>query len=1668
MNFQPHSSTNNQTNNMHRFHLPQLGARLLSGILAAVTVFLSRGSGLAQTTNAFDQAADATYSGGFFSGQNGGSGFGAWTISLSGADGSFIQTNGPSGFSFDIWNTSANTSTVAIRPFNSPLSVGQSCSVSLRMNNLDDSLATNAFALEDAAGNILFSYWHYGNETNPNNGWYGDATTNAGVAANFQYAFQQFVTFKFTLNSPTNYTFTDLATGASFTGKISNALISNAAFIRANGDFTPASGQDFQFDQLLVTTPVGSWASLVRTPPFGLNMCMLLGDGTVLGMNGDGRCARLTPDNTGSYRNGTWTQLQTMNLGRLFFASAVLTNGNVFVAGGEYGTGRRHAELFDPLNNVWTKIPDPLPGPAFSDAIGKILPGGNVLVAPVSQFGGNVIYNVASNNWQAAASTVNQNEVCWVKLPNDTILTIDTGAQTSKHYVPSLNQWITDGNVPVPVYGYGAEIGAGFLLPNGKVFYIGGSTNTAIYTPGATPTSAGSWVAGAPMVFGTNNLGAVDAPAAMMANGKILCDLGPVGGFNSPCFFYEYDYYNNSFTQVSAPGGGQTYNSVPYATSMLDLPSGQVLFVGGQNSSSLYLYTPALSPLAAGQPSINSISQNSDGTFHLTGSGLNGISEGAAYGDDEQMDSNYPLIRLTNNTSGLVYYARAFNRSSTSVMTGNRVLSTELELPQGLPAGTYSLSVVANGNPSAPTNFTYSPPAVPTGLVAPSGSNAFIKLSWNTSAGATAYNLKRSSKTNGYYATIATISGNTYTNFALTNGLAYFYKVSAIGSGGPSSDSSSVAATPAGPPILPGATNVNLSSYYNRTGITTDGRTFSGGGFDGGGFALSANQLGSSMLWNRLVFAFGPANAADVITCAGQTVTLPAGNFNSLQLIATAINGGQQNQTFAVTYSDNSTSVFSQSVSDWANPQSYQNENSIVRMYYRNTSGGGSQSLGLTLSAYVFPLDQTKTVKNIILPSNGNVIMLSAVLANSPISVALNSYYNRGGIFTDGTTFTNSTGIDGSGNALSGSLIGNSQTWTNNLFSFGPMNASNVISCANQTISLPAGKYSRLQFLGLAVNGNQTAQSFVVTYADATTATFSQSVSDWFSPQNYSGESKAVPMGYRNSSTGSSSENQSIYMYGYSLAVNGAKTIQSVRVPNNANVNLESMVLVPNWPPVFLQNPITLVNAAVGQSYSATIATNATDVNLGDTITFAKVSGPAWLNVAANGTLFGTPGNPNAGTNVFVVSVSDQYGASNTATISLVVTGATVYTLTYTAGANGDITGTSPQFVVYSNNAAPVTAVPDTGYYFTNWSDGVTDNPRTDNSVTNTITVTANFAPLTYSLTYLAGAGGSIGGTSPQTVSYGGNGTAVTAVADAGYAFTNWNDNSTLNPRSDTNINSNLAFTANFVFTGALPSNWSSNAEGALSAATGSTYSNGVFFVSGAGTNISGTADNFWLINQPVTNDATIIARVVSQDSINAAARAGVMLRESLSADARFVFIGLVPTNQVQWVRRDNSGGKSSATVASGTGAPYWLKLTRGTNVLNGYVSVDGVTWMQAAGVSIAMNSNCVIGLAVCSGSGSDLNTASFDNVSVTNVFLPAAVTSPAANPAVLGPLAIGTGAIQFQITGDTNTLWELQDSSDLQNWNPLQNIGLINGQIQQAEEDAVPSQRFLRLKSVP
>ena len=448
----------------------------------------------------------------------------------------------------------------------------------------------------------------------------------------------------------------------------------------------------------------GTWTQFTTSAPGPIGTMLLLSDGSVMAqINGAGSgvdWARLTPDATGSYLHGTWTRLAQMNNSRLFYSSQVLRDGRVFVAGGEYGTGGRTGEVYNPLTNAWTLLPSQSFG-GFSDSISEILPNGDVLISPVgpSTSGGTVIFHAATNTWSAGPTLFrggSADEDSWVKLPDNSILDLDNNG-TSERYIPSLNRWVNDGSVPVSLFDSQHELGAAFLLPSGKVIALGGTSHTAIYTPSGT-NSPGTWVAGPDM---PNQLGAPDTPAAMLPDGTILCALGPANTLNGPTSFYSYDPVANAFSPVS---GAPSLSDAPFVERMLDLPDGTVLVADAGTRP--YVYNPRSAPLPIAQPVITSLTANGDGTFQISGTNLNGISEGASYGDDAQMNSNYPLVRFTSQLLGAVSFARAFNWSSTGVMTGDTPETAQFVPPLGIVAGDYSVSVIANGVASDPVTLT--------------------------------------------------------------------------------------------------------------------------------------------------------------------------------------------------------------------------------------------------------------------------------------------------------------------------------------------------------------------------------------------------------------------------------------------------------------------------------------------------------------------------------------------------------------------------------------------------------------------------------------------------------------------------------------------------------------------------------------------------------------------------------------------------------------------------------------------------------------------------------------------------------------------------------------------------------------------------------------------------
>ena len=460
----------------------------------------------------------------------------------------------------------------------------------------------------------------------------------------------------------------------------------------------------------------GTFTPLTSLSPSSTGTMMLESDGSILVQGGgvSKTWYHLVPNSSGSYVNGTWNQLASMRLARLYFGSNVLADGRVFVMGGEYSgpSGASNftntGEIYNPVTNTWANIAN-FPNGSFGDDPTAVLPNGNILTGYLSG-AQTYIYNPSTNVWTQAGTKLRNDrsdEEGWVKLPDGSVLSYDifssnsTGVGHAQRYIPSSNTWVDAGIVPVLLSSgaVGSELGPGLLLPDGRVLYLGANGNTAYYTP-----STNSWTAG-PVIPG--GLAADDAPGAVLPDGKVLFTADtPL--FNGPAHIFEFDPVSNTYTDLTSSLPSSFLTGPSYVDRMVVLPTGQVLLTN--SGSQLYVYTPDLPPVAAGNPTISGIAENGDGSFLLSGTLLNGISEGASYGDDAEMSSNYPIVRFTDPSNG-VFYARTYGWSSTGVATGTTPETTNFALPIGIPPNTYAVSVIANGFASDPVSLTI--PTVP-------------------------------------------------------------------------------------------------------------------------------------------------------------------------------------------------------------------------------------------------------------------------------------------------------------------------------------------------------------------------------------------------------------------------------------------------------------------------------------------------------------------------------------------------------------------------------------------------------------------------------------------------------------------------------------------------------------------------------------------------------------------------------------------------------------------------------------------------------------------------------------------------------------------------------------------------------------------------------------------
>lgn len=483
-----------------------------------------------------------------------------------------------------------------------------------------------------------------------------------------------------------------------------------------------------------------TWATATHAPPEGVQLCLLLTDASLL-CQADKNWYRLTPDTTGSYTDGTWSLYTSFPSTYVpqAFASAVLADGRVAIIGGEYtenSTGQSSFTLtnmgavFDPVSKQWQPLsPPPSTGSpnhwqCIGDAPATVLADGRWAVGS-KMYQDVAVLDPATLTWAAVTapgkSDASNSEEGWTLLPDGSFLAIDVAdAPLAERLVlaagATTGAWVPAGPTPVdlhtptnvngslsapgcPPYSPPGEIGPTVLMPDGRVFAVGANGRTALYS-----LATQAWTVGPTVPSGLN---VQDGPAAVLPSGHVLFGASPgVDGLGLQ--YFEFD----GTQLVSAPQPAHGATDAAYFTSLLPLPTGQVLFVDG--STTVQVYTPAPTPTydPAWAPAITSAptALTAGMTYQITGTQLNGLTQASFFGDESENATNYPLVRLTNKASGHVFYARTHNHSSMGVATGSTPLSTSFDVPVTLESGPTTLQVVANGIPSAGVEVTVSSP----------------------------------------------------------------------------------------------------------------------------------------------------------------------------------------------------------------------------------------------------------------------------------------------------------------------------------------------------------------------------------------------------------------------------------------------------------------------------------------------------------------------------------------------------------------------------------------------------------------------------------------------------------------------------------------------------------------------------------------------------------------------------------------------------------------------------------------------------------------------------------------------------------------------------------------------------------------------------------------------
>jgi len=491
----------------------------------------------------------------------------------------------------------------------------------------------------------------------------------------------------------------------------------------------------------------------------GASNPLLLTDGRIMVQNNGfwntNDIYALTPDEWGSYVNGTWSQLASLpNLYNTTipyipnaFCSAVLADGRVIFAGGEYlGADfefllTNGVAIYDPVNDTWTAIAPPsffvdlyppraefAPNP-IGDAACVVLSDGTFMIenkmSKQSAYLDLETYEWIDTHGDKTKRFWNDEEGLTL-LHDGTVLAVNCYTEAkflpdnfsypsdpthSEIWDPKKGKWLDAGSTIVsltdPVL---YETGPAVLLPNGKVFAVGSTGNTSFYDTKKKkwhqgPTLPNSPYTGLPMVV-------QDGPAAVMPNGNVLftATTGNVteDGYNEgPAAFLELQG-ETIYIAPNLPHASNTMNPSILAINpgwlylLMGLPTGQVIAV--DNSLDVRIYTPGdrsfnpqWRPVVIDSPAVV---QPGGKNYKISGKLFNGMTQGAGYGDDYLGATNYPLVRIINVQTGHVFYCRTHDHSYMGVAAVQKTVYTYFDVPETLEHGKSYLVVVANGIPS--------------------------------------------------------------------------------------------------------------------------------------------------------------------------------------------------------------------------------------------------------------------------------------------------------------------------------------------------------------------------------------------------------------------------------------------------------------------------------------------------------------------------------------------------------------------------------------------------------------------------------------------------------------------------------------------------------------------------------------------------------------------------------------------------------------------------------------------------------------------------------------------------------------------------------------------------------------------------------------------------------